>query len=59
MKIRWMPEAEQHRADIYDYIALDNPGAAGDMSALFGKAASRLADFPYMGKQAHSPALVN
>jgi len=50
-----MSEAEQDRVDIYDYIAVDNPRAAGHMSALFGKAASRLADFTYMGKTGPFP----
>ena len=29
MIVIWTPEAEQDRADIWDYIAADNPGAAG------------------------------
>ncbi|WP_347888801.1 type II toxin-antitoxin system RelE/ParE family toxin [Nitrosomonas europaea] len=29
MIVVWTPEAEQDRADIWDYIAADNPGAAG------------------------------
>ncbi|QOJ09280.1 type II toxin-antitoxin system RelE/ParE family toxin [Nitrosomonas sp. H1_AOB3] len=29
MIVVWTPEAEQDWADIWDYIAADNPGAAG------------------------------
>lgn len=50
MIVIWTPEAEQDRADIWDYIADDNPGAAGRMDALFSDAAARLAAHPKMGK---------
>jgi len=46
----WTPEAEQDRAGIWDYIALDNPGAAARMDELFSAAAARLATHPKMGK---------
>jgi toxin ParE1/3/4 len=46
----WTPEAEQDRADIWDYIAVDNPGAAVRMDELFSDAAARLAAYPKMGK---------
>lgn len=46
----WTPEAEQDRADIWEYIAADNPGAAVRMDALFSDAAARLAAHPKMGK---------
>jgi len=39
----WTPEAERDRADIWDYIAADNPGAAARMDVLFSTAAARLA----------------
>lgn len=50
MRVIWTPEAEQDRADIWDYIAADNPVAAVQMDELFGKAAARLREHPKMGK---------
>ena len=50
MKVRWTPEAEQDRTDIFDYIAADNPRAAVRMDDLFGEAAARLASFPKTGR---------
>lgn len=38
-----------------DYIAADNPSAAIRMDQLFGEAASRLTDHPFMGKPGHIP----
>jgi len=55
MKIVWTPKAEQDRADIYNYIAANNPRAAGRMNVLFGNAVSRLAVFPHMGKTGQIP----
>jgi toxin ParE1/3/4 len=48
--VRWTPEAEQDRADIWDYIANDQPGAAVHMDALFSNAVARLATYPLMGR---------
>ena len=50
MIVVWTPEAEQDRADIWDYIADDNPSAAVRMDALFSAAAARLAAHPKLGK---------
>ncbi|MCW8209290.1 type II toxin-antitoxin system RelE/ParE family toxin [Verminephrobacter aporrectodeae subsp. tuberculatae] len=50
MIVIWTPEAEQDRADVWDYIAADNPGAAVRMDALFSDAAARLVAHPKMGK---------
>lgn len=50
MKVVWTPEAEQDRAAIWDYIVVDNPGAAVRMDELFSLSAARLATYPYMGK---------
>lgn len=50
MIVIWTPEAEQDRADIWDYIAADNPGAAARMDAFFSDAAARLAAHPKLGK---------
>ncbi|MDF1483469.1 type II toxin-antitoxin system RelE/ParE family toxin [Extensimonas sp. H3M7-6] len=50
MIVFWTPEAERARADIWDYIAADNPGAAARMDVLFSTAAARLAAHHKMGK---------
>ena len=50
MKVIWTPEAEHDRADIWDFIAADDPGAAVRMDALFSDAAASLAAHPKMGR---------
>ena len=50
MRVIWTPEALQDRADVWDYIAADNPGAAARMDELFSDAAARLADHPKLGR---------
>jgi len=50
VKVVWTPEAEQDRDDIWMYIAVDNPLAAGRLDALFSDAAARLADHPKLGR---------
>ena len=50
MKVRWTSQAEQDRSDIMAYIAADNVRAAITMDELFGSAATRLAEFPLLGK---------
>ncbi|AHK80099.1 translation repressor RelE [Ectothiorhodospira haloalkaliphila] len=49
MIVVWTPEAEQDRADIWDYIAAENPGAAAHMDELFSDAANWLATFVCRG----------
>jgi toxin ParE1/3/4 len=51
MRLIWTPEAQQDRADIWDYIAADNPQAAVKMDELFSHAASQLAAHPMLGRQ--------
>ena len=55
MKVVWTPEALQDRADIWDYIATDNPMAAGRMDSLFSDAAARLAKHPKLGRPGKIP----
>lgn len=43
MRVIWTPEAEQDRADIWDFIAADNPHAAARMDELFSDAAAAAA----------------
>ena len=50
MKVRWMAVARQDRIDIVDYIAVENPRAALKMDALFSEAATKLGDFPMLGR---------
>lgn len=55
MKVRWVAEAKQDRADIVDYIAVENPRAALKMDELFGEAANKLAEFPKLGQKGKIP----
>lgn len=55
MNVRWTPEAEQDRRDVWDYIASDSALAAARMDLLFGKAVAKLADFPNIGRIGQIP----
>lgn len=55
MKVRWTPEAEDDRAQIFDYIAADSPRAAVKMDEIFSKSAARLADHPKLGRAGRIP----
>jgi toxin ParE1/3/4 len=50
MRVVWTPEAQQDRADIWDYIAASNPRAAVQMDELFSEAAARLTEHPKLGR---------
>jgi toxin ParE1/3/4 len=50
VRVIWTPEALQDRADVWDYIVVDNPRAAVRMDELFSDAATRLADHPKLGQ---------
>lgn len=50
MRVIWTPEAEQDRADVWDYIAADDPHAAARIDELFSDVAARLAEHPNLGK---------
>lgn len=50
MRVVWTPEAEQDRADIWDYIAADNPVAAARMDKRFADAVVRLSRHPKLGR---------
>jgi toxin ParE1/3/4 len=45
--IKYMPSAEQDLTDIYDYVFLDDPVAAGNLLNQFDESISILAHFPY------------
>lgn len=55
MKVRWIAAARQDRADIIDYIAVENPRAAVKMDELFSEAAEKLGDFPMVGRMGQIP----
>lgn len=55
MRVIWTPEAQQDRADVWDYIAEDNPRAAARMDALFSDTAARLAEHPQLGQPGKIP----
>lgn len=55
MNIRWIAAARQDRADIVDYIAVDNPRAALKMDELFSEAAAKLGEFPMLGRMGKIP----
>ncbi len=50
MELFWTPEAIQDRDEIYDYIEADNPAAALALDELFSEKASRLVDYPNLGR---------
>lgn len=51
MRVIWTPEAEQDRADVWDYISTNNLSAAARMDELFSNAAAMLAKHCHLGKQ--------
>ncbi|MET0027479.1 MAG: type II toxin-antitoxin system RelE/ParE family toxin [Candidatus Thiodiazotropha sp.] len=55
MIVIWTPEAEQDRADIWDYIATDDPVAAVRMDELFSNAVDTLSAHPNMGATGKIP----
>jgi addiction module RelE/StbE family toxin len=50
VKVIWTSEAQQDRADVWNYIAADNPHAAARMDELFSDAAARLSYHPNLGQ---------
>jgi addiction module RelE/StbE family toxin len=55
VKVFWTPEAQQDRAEVWDYIAADNPAAAARLDELFSVAAAKLTDFPMLGRTGKIP----
>lgn len=55
MKLRWIAAARQDRADIVDYIAVENPRAALKMDELFSEAAAKPGDFFMLGRMGKVP----
>jgi plasmid stabilization system protein ParE len=49
MEIRWTEEAERWLRDIYEYIAVDNPGAAAKVISGIYEKAQMLRQFPEIG----------
>ena len=50
MKLVWTPRALRQRAEVFDYIATDNPVAAVRMDRLFGTQADKLTVNPRIGR---------
>ncbi len=50
MRVVWSPEAVQDRTDIWEHVAQDDPVAAARLDELFSQAATRLSDYPLLGK---------
>lgn len=50
MRIIWTPEAQQDRADVWDYIAADNLQAAARMDELFSDAVATLMTNAKLGR---------
>lgn len=55
MRVIWTPEAQQDRADVWDYIAADDPRAAARMDTLFSDAAASLVEHPMLGQAGRIP----
>jgi toxin ParE1/3/4 len=55
MKIRWTRTALRNLVAEAEYIARDNPAAAGNMLARIGNAVTLLADQPSMGRAGRVP----
>jgi toxin ParE1/3/4 len=53
VRVFWTIEAQRDRADIFDYIAGDNPQAAIRTDELFSKAIGRLTKHPMVGRMGH------
>ena len=55
MRVVWTPEAQQDRAEVWDYIAADNPRTAARMDEIFSNAVAKLAQYPMLGKPGTIP----
>ncbi|SCB24274.1 type II toxin-antitoxin system RelE/ParE family toxin [Rhizobium hainanense] len=55
MKVRWVAVARQDRADIVDYIAVENPRAALKTDKLFSEATGKPGDFPMLSRMGKIP----
>jgi len=55
VRVVWTLEAQQDRAEVWDYIAADNPRAAARMDEIFSDAAARLTQHPMLGKPGTIP----
>lgn len=55
MTIVWSPVAMADLDSVYDYIALDSPGAAFRITEKIEESIERLRDFPEMGRPSRWP----
>lgn len=51
MRLIWSPFAIEDRAQLFDFISLENPAAAVHCDREIAKQADLLKDFPEMGRQ--------
>lgn len=51
MRVIWTTQAQKDRHAIWEYIAVNNPVATGEMDVRFSEAASLLTDHPWMGRE--------
>lgn len=50
MRVIWAPEARRQLAEIWHYIALDNPKGADRMVTRLVTAVEKLSHFPHLGR---------
>jgi addiction module RelE/StbE family toxin len=55
LNVIWTPEAQQDRAEIWDFIAADNLRAAARLDKRFSDAAAKLATHPRIGRPGRVP----
>ncbi|WP_274626243.1 type II toxin-antitoxin system RelE/ParE family toxin [Arvimicrobium flavum] len=51
MRIRWTPEAEADRLEIFEYVAAHDPAAADRLNATFDRAIDRIRRFPLSARE--------
>lgn len=55
MRIKWSPEAEADRLEIFEYIAAYDSAAAERLNATFDRAVDRIRRFPFSARQGKLP----
>ena len=51
MNVKWSPEAEADRLDIFEYISARDPAAAEKLNATFDRAVNRIRRFPLSARE--------
>jgi toxin ParE1/3/4 len=55
VKVRWTPQAERDREEIFDYIAGFDEAAAERMNGLFERAVAQIKRFPLSAREGKMP----